>query len=210
MNLPSVILARFSEACLDDSWETAFLCGEYPAAAAKKSDGRVLIALLFDLHDSNLPLLKEYPILIQNMLSYSLPVMTEGDGVYETGTTVDVNILAYSVKTYAKLPDGSEVTLAPPGRASITLSDPGVYILSQDIERRTGEETKKTTVTRYLIAKIPADESAMSPVGELSDEARADRRADGKGQLELWPYIAAAVLLLLCAEWWVYCRENKL
>lgn len=210
MNLPSVILARFSEAVLDDSWETAFLCGEYPAAAAKKSDGRVLIALLFDLHDSNLPLLKEYPILIQNMLSYSLPVMTEGDGIYETGTTVDVNILAYSVKTYAKLPDGSEVTLAPPGRASITLSDPGVYILSQDIERRTGEETKKTTVTRYLIAKIPADESAMSPVGELSDEARADRRADGKGQLELWPYIAAAVLLLLCAEWWVYCRENKL
>jgi len=212
LNLSAITLARFREVTsATDGWENVFLCGKYPVLLGKQSDGRALLLLSFDIHDSNLPLLKEFPILCQNMLSYSIPVMTDGDGVFETGYTMKIGRLAYSTSVKVACPDGSIVEPSGAnGDLTLTLSAPGVYKLTQTIEKNTGDGVNKTSVSGYVISKLPAEESSMPGAGSISTGGEGVTNTVKKGQLELWPYLIAVVLLLLTFEWWVYYRENKL
>ncbi|MCQ2427517.1 MAG: BatA and WFA domain-containing protein [Clostridia bacterium] len=210
MNLSSVMIARFREILSSEGWENAFLCGKYPTVLAKKDGDRALVTIAFDIHDSNLPLLKEFPILIQNMVSYSLPVMTEGDGVYEIGYNLTVKRLAYSVSTEVICPGGEKLPLhITDADDTVLLSSPGVYRINQTLERKDADGTKRSVVSGYVISKLPSGESAMEGAGILEGNAQTEKN-DRRGRIELWPYFAAAVLLLLTLEWWVYYRENKL
>ena len=204
VNPAEIAAARILELEFDAGWDVVLGCGMLPAVAVKQgSDGRRMAAVAFDIHDSNLPLLKEFPILIQNMLGYSVPRMTEGSGVYLTDALVSVKALAYSVAISVKAPDGTAKTVAPPFPAEkIRLSLPGVYTITQTVNQA-GTESH---VAGYLVAGIPEAESAMK--GGVSFGGGTDAAAEYRGQTELWPYLLIAVLLLMLAEWGVYYLER--
>ena len=206
VNFSEIALSGFYEISCGDGWETVALCGMLPAMAVKSAgDGRKFAMLAFDIHNSNLPLLKEFPILVQNLLSYSLPAMTDGAGLRVAGSVISVNSLAYSKSVSAEAPDGTVTELAPPFPAvSYRLAMPGVYTLKQQLSRPSSDGS--TEAVGYISAAIPEDESGMS--GEIVENRGGARtKTDFRGQRELWPFILAAVLVLLAAEWWVYCRE---
>ncbi len=207
MNLSEIQLARFCELTLGDGWQTAANCGMLPAAAVRSDpSGRKEAVIAFDLHDSNLPLLKEFPVFIQNLLSYSIPEMIEGSGVYEAGEVPQIRALAYAESVSVVSPDGKETVLAPPFPVSAyRLGLPGVYKVTQILAPRAGEEAG-TPVTGFISAAIPEGESRMAGGGTLSPGSGSGD-GDFRGQTELWPYILAAVLLLAVLEWGVYFRE---
>jgi len=204
VNPTSIILSQFREMTADGDWMTALYCGEYPVVFGKEnSSGLILTVFSFDIHDSNLPLLKEFPILIQNLLSYSLPRMADGDGIHECGDSVNVRILPYSVSTEVERPDKKTISLGD--ERMLSLDIPGVYRITQNIERNGDDGKKSEQTAACLCARIPASESAM----ENSAASVTDSKiSEYKGQLDLRPYLCIALLCLLAAEWWVYNRES--
>jgi len=203
MNVKSVALARFSEALSLTGWEVAIRCGKLPAVLTRESDGRRMVALLFDLHQSNLPLLKEFPILVQNMLEYAMPESVSGDGRYTAGEPVALRALPYSTRLEVTSPDGLVSRLAPPFPPAVYIPEgaPGVHTVTQLVEKPGGSES----VTGAFTVSMPAGESALPRKGGSLAGGRGDGES-APGMFELWPYLAALALLAAVLEWWVYCR----
>ncbi len=208
VNLKEVALAKFLEFECDESWNMVALCGFYPAIAVKtEKNGQRFAAFAFDIHDSNLPLLKEFPILMQNLASYSMPEMTDGNGLYVTGSMPEIRALAYSTEVSVTKPDGEKVTLAPPFPVSqLRLDLPGIYEIDQAVKKTTDGKENVTNIKGYVIASIPESESSMAGT-VITDEGGNIAKGKFKGQAEIWPYLIILALLILMAEWWVYYRE---
>jgi len=202
VNPASILVSAFNELTLDASYKPVLLCGTYPAVAARQGDdGAKTVVFAFDIHNTNLALLKEFPILVRNLLSWSLPEMLEGDGTVLTGNVVNVKSLTYSTEIKVKNPDGHDETFKD---GYFIASVPGLYSVTQKIERGQNESASTTYVTDYIVSVIPSGESAMSATGVTTEETKA---AAYKGQYMLRPYLLIALMLLLIAEWWVYNRE---
>ncbi|MBP5269408.1 MAG: BatA and WFA domain-containing protein [Clostridia bacterium] len=205
VNAGEIAVARLYEFEPEAGWDTVLGCGMLPAVTVRTGDdGRRVAAVAFDIHDSNLPLLKEFPILIQNLLGWSVPRMTEGSGVYLTGSLVGIKGLAYSESISVTSPDGTVAKIAPPFPADkVRLSLPGVYTVTQTLSRA-GTESE---VKGYLVAGVPESESAMKGAVSFEGEGGA-QVSDLIGQTELWPYFLIVILLLMAAEWGVYYLER--
>jgi len=204
VNPSEIAAARVTELELGEGWDTVLVCGMLPALSVRQADdGRRMAVAAFDVHDTNLPLLKEFPILMQNLLGYSVPRMTDGSGVYLCGSLVEIKALAYSIGIEVKAPDGSVTNPAPPFPAEkIRLSSPGVYTVTQKLS----QAGKESTVSGFLAAGIPEAESAMS--GSVSYNGTTADAGEFRGQTELWPWLLIVIALLMITEWGVYYLER--
>ena len=204
VNPAAVLLSAFTELSADASWQPVLLCGTYPVVAVRTAGEQKTAVFAFDIHNSNLPLLKDFPILIRNLLSWSLPEMLEGDGTVTAGTVVTVRPLTYATETRVKYPDSHTETLK---NSTFTATIPGYYTVTQTLSRKQGETVTQSEACSGIYAQIPAAESAMG--GQNTKDAEG-RTAILRGQLALRPYLCIAVLVLLLGEWWVYQHENQL
>ena len=201
----NIYLARFKEAKPTDDWDIAFKCGQLPAILTKVEGIQRHIVLLFSIEESNLPLLKEFPILIQNMLSITLPSLIEGDGNYIVGQMLEVKGMINAEKIYLSDPSGKEISLAPPFPAQVyTIDKKGLYVLVQKLRQDGG----LVDVKSYFASRIAESESAMDQKGINIDDSKIETK-EIKAALEMWPYLLAFAILAGLLEWWVYYRGNK-
>ncbi len=161
---------------------------------------RRVVLVPFELRRSDLPLQIAFPILIANSVDWLAP--PQGVDVPDQVRPGDV----------APLPEGSEVTL-PDGSV-------------QRVDARGFAQTTQAGVYRF---KTPANAPGESPLGgafavNFINPAESDitpsrdvrlgaqpgaapaPAAQGTAQQELWRWLAAAALLLLIAEWWIFQR----
>lgn len=136
-------------------------------------------ALGFDLHDSNLPLKYDFPLLIQNLLAYLAP---EEAGIQDgvCGQTLMISAAKGEVET----PSGQRIFLPENGQFSDT-SEAGLYIF------RTEEKTFP-----FALRMEPA-ESDVRAVAPSTEGSQAAARA---GQRELAPWLLALAFLLILLE----------
>ncbi len=202
----NVSLARFREVISYIDWEVSMKCGELPAILTyTKGNSQRIISILFDFSDSNLPLLKEFPVLIQNMLTYTLTTVIDGDGIYISGDSVEIRPLPYARKISVKGPDNITEIIAPPFPPGMyNVGRPGLYTVIQNIDKPGSE---KTNLNGYFTVLIPEEESSMQ--NEKSSLSTEDGPSvKDMGAFELWPYLIFAATVLAVAEWWVYYRGN--
>ena len=202
-----IAVARFREIEVKNDWTNVAYIGTYPGIMVKTTDdGTILAAFSFDLHDSNLPLLKDYPILMQNLISYTFPDIISGSGLYTTNMPVSIRSTAYAKETVIVTPKGEEKKIAPPYPVRNYIpEEPGVYKLIETGERKIDGEVTEIKTELYLSVGIPKEESAMQNFPVSGEEIK--NMTVSKGQTELWPYILIAIVLILMTEWWVYFRE---
>jgi hypothetical protein len=179
-------------------WRTVISAAADPLLVVKDGDPRDAL-LTFDLHHSDLPLRAAFPILVQNLLDYLLPGGFENQ-VFAPGQSV--TLIAEPGARWADVtgPDGQTTRLTPPFPPFIATDQPGVYTVRQQL-------ASGSRLSRFVVQLQDASISRIAPgAAPLIQEASDQHGVLPRGTLEVWPWLVAAALVALVAEWFVYLR----
>ena len=182
-------------AVVNSGKDPAVLAGTTPAGAP-------CVSMLFDLHASNLPMLADYMVLMHNMVSYSMPPMLDALS-FEVGAPIEIHVLPFCRRILLGGEDGKTVELPLEGSdARAEMRTPGLYTLTQ--ERSVGGARS----VRFAVA-MPRGESLRTSADEALTLLRPAQSepAEPRG-VQLYPYLAAALLVLLIVEGVVDRRES--
>lgn len=163
---------------------------------AVDEDGAHRAAVIgFDVHDSNLPLKADFPVLIQNLLAYLLPDPAAEIANAACGESVSIAYDVRSTEVSVRTPSGKTAALTG-GRLSDT-QEIGLYTLRERFADGTNRETR-------FALHIPAAESNTLTVAESSEGTRAEGTGSGYREWTLWALLALFALAI--AEWEVSRR----
>lgn len=183
--------------------------GEENAAFAGEMKGQKIVMVGFDLHNSDLPLLPEFPIFINNMISFLIDRDTMMTEKFTCGDSIDITPLPEAEKVFVKGPDNSKTELSskyPIGPFENTRT-PGIYEISQKI----GEKDAVMAVA----VNFPVSESGLSDTGTQDrneNAAGADDNSVGTsgsrgGGVNLLNILLLMALLVILLEWVAYIRQ---
>jgi Ca-activated chloride channel homolog len=206
VDLSSIHALRTSHQLTPAAWAQAVITtSETPLLIAGETNNRRVAALGFDLHASDFPLQPSFPILIYNMVNWFLPPPVAGDGQISPGTPV----------TIAHWPGASSVTITAPGAKTVAVAPPfpatafaqtdatGIYVVAQRVQ---GQERDGA----FVVNLFDPSQSQLAPANALPVVHSTDFTTGGAAVprvlREIWPWIAAFFLLVLCAEWWLFSR----
>ncbi len=203
VDLAGLKLARASGFELKDP-ATAVLAyiGEAPLIIRAENaggNGTKRLAFGFDLHDSSLPLQKDFPILVQNILNWFLPPADAQTGRVTAGSPAFVT-MAGDTASYDVLTPGGKNLTGLTRRQFDGTGEPGFYSVIQ----RDGAGGPLAE-SAFAINPVVEDESELRTAGGGTGSAE-NGGAELRRSLNLWPYVILSALLLMAAEWWVYHR----
>ncbi len=172
--------------------------GEDCLLALNAEAGRRFAVLGFDLHQSNLSMKADFPILMQNLFDYLLP---------STVTTMESAICGQTIPVAPDERAESSEVVAPSGvhypvvgGAFTHTQEVGVYTLLEHFADGTDR------VTPFALHSAPS-ESDVRTVAAASPEDAAAQRRFGTG-MEWTVYALIAFLALLIVEWEVSRRGS--
>ncbi len=203
----SITLSKYSYLTAYTGYESVLTCDGSPVLLAKNENGLKTLILAFNIHWSNLPVLTDFPRLIGNMCSYSLSPTVEKNAYLvgeEIGIHTKPNVRSVSVKgVFTDGGESEEIYTSFP--VSFPSSRTGVYTVTQTL--LSGE-----VVTDYFTVRSPQAESVFGVVettltvpivsGSGTDASVA------RDTVDIYVYLAAALLVLLCIEWGLQYREQ--
>ena len=191
------------------SYESILQCSGEPVLLAKDDNGLKTVVFAFDLHMSTLPvLLIDFPLLINNLCNYSM-ANTVDETLYTVGDTVTVNAKANAtnITINAKYTSGEEEK-AEYSNFPVVLdaSEAGVYTVKQTLA--TGRE-----VTDSYFVRVSKNESVFNFTGStlVNPIVIGNIGTDNDIQndtMDIYVYLAAALLAFLCVEWGLQYREQ--
>jgi len=189
-------------------WAQSILTSpETPLLVAGETNNRRIAVLGFDLHDSDLPLQPAFPILMYNLNNWFLPQpITSGQTLAG---------LPVTVQTW---PGAESVTVSSPGKQSTVVGPPfpvlpynntnqiGIYSV---IQRVHGQDLNGA----FAINLFNPSQSQLAPAPQLpvahSSSFTSNPNNVPRELREIWPWIAAFLLLILCFEWWLFSRTYQ-
>ena len=168
----------------------------FPMLLVNEDVDQKMVIMPFSLHYSNMALLPEFPLLLNNVISYFFPVTLKDGHSYEINNTVSLNARAETlditgpgiIKTFEELP------------TEITVVKPGTYTLMQT-------PISGITVIENFYVAIPDEESNIN----LKEETLTNPyfySDDKANNVDLLFYFALALVALLLIEWWLKSREE--
>ncbi|MEO7909270.1 MAG: BatA and WFA domain-containing protein [Roseiflexaceae bacterium] len=205
----SEVSVRVADKITPGAWARVAVDGDGgPMLLAGEKDGRRIVVLAFDLHNSDLPLQVAFPLLLSNIVGYLAP----GSGAEAAqlapdqplALQVDPSITAVRVTR----PDGQVVPLeVKDGQAIYADTDTlGAYVVEQYLAE------KLIARQRFAVNLFSKEESTITPQSELKiqqtsglQQATAGERV---GRQEFWRWLAAIALVVLVIEWLVYQRNG--
>ena len=184
-------------------WGTGFLkAGDESAGFYGVYDGHRIAVLGFDLHQTDLGLQAEFPVLMSGLADYLLDgglteknIYTAGDSIMLHGSTAGSELILTG-------PDGISRTVEALKAAGsyVQVTDPGIYEVSQEQDIKV---KKQKFAVNFPVEQESSVVSAGSMVKDGDNGAGPALRA---GALEIRNYLLILLLLLLAAEWIVYIR----
>jgi hypothetical protein len=183
---------------LPAGWRTSIAAADDPLLLVHEGDPRIA-ELTFDLHHSDLPLRAAFPILVQNLLAYLLPGGFENQ-VFPAGRPVTLAAEPDARWLEVTTPQGRTVHMTPPFAPFTDTSVPGVYSVREQVQA--GVRASRFVV-QFQDPAMSRIAPGAAPLVQASDKPRG---ALLRGTLEVWPWLAAAALVLLLVEWAVFLR----
>lgn len=175
-----------------------------PIVFVGETAGHRLAVLMFDLHQSDLPLQVAFPILIANLIDYLVPSYGfPAQNAILPGDTLLIRSQPSVDQVVVVSPSGKTFTY-PASSSGILFADThelGLYAVNYLQEGAQSAEYFAVNLFDPLESDIQP--RASLTVGRMTIQASA---ADRLSLRELWPWISALALFILLIEWWVYHR----
>ncbi len=208
VSVANILVTEYSEIETYDGYESIILCEGKPMLLAKNGDGLKTLVLAFDIHKSDIAINPYYPILVKNICSYALTPAV-ADTVYTVGDTVRISAKpdVVSMTLKAVYVDGTEEE-KPISSYSVDFDArmPGSYTVTQEL-------ASGRVIKNDFFVRISKNESAFgkteamlkNPV-VITDGTK--NKNSVKENKEIFIYLAAAMLVIVCIEWGLQYREQ--
>lgn len=167
-------------------------------------DGQRRVAVLgFDLHDSDLALQAEFPILVSNLMDYMMVSGMVSEDYYETGDKIVFNGNLNGSDIRIQNPEGIATTLAAAVETSAYTDTgrAGIYSVSQTVN--------EVENTENFVVRFPVEQESHQN-GEKTEENETVGEDDKNlsGGRDLRNLIIILILIALAVEWFVYVRQH--
>jgi Ca-activated chloride channel homolog len=209
VDLSSIHVIHSSHQLQPALWaETVINAPETPLLIAGENNNRRVTVLGFDLHESDLPLQPAFPILMHNMTQWLLPSPIPENVTTTPGAPLTIQTWPGADRVTIIDPNNQTTVVAPPFPAGpYTKNDTiGIYQVVQHVN---GHDLNGA----FAINLFNANQSNLAPVHQLpivnSTNLPENKNAVPRQLREIWPWIAAFLLLILCAEWWLFSRNYR-
>ena len=155
----------------------------------------------FSLHDSNLPVLYDYVVLLRNLIRYSFPDIVDKTD-YACGETVDINVVANCESVRVESPSGGITYLDINGATvPLVLQEVGTYTVTLNIG----------AVQRTVYVYSAMTEAERAPKVTVEEEIRLQgmpSKTGLDGKYDLFTVLIIALAVIFIADWGVYCYEK--
>lgn len=208
VSLSGIRVTEYSQvANFDEGYETIMLCDDNPILLTKNDDGLKTVVLGFDIHVSTFPINPYFALLVRNICNYTLTPTVEGT-LYTVGDTVKINskVNAASVTLKATYLDGSESDNQIVGSADFEPLAPGVYTVTQVL--RSGRIVTDTFYVRVAANESTFDKTEATLKNPVAFTDGSEITISDKDTKEIFIYLAAAMLVIVCIEWGLQYREQ--
>jgi aerotolerance regulator-like protein/VWA domain-containing protein len=172
-----------------------------PVIFKGQKDKQKYIVCGFDIHNTDLPLKVDFPILIQNMLDYTLNLSRQEKTSIASGESIEIDILPKAENIYVISPNGEKEKIGPPFPLPpyTNTDETGFYTIKQD--------SNEQVFTNYFASNIDTlNESNTEYMRKESNNKAIQRQSKFKSERSIEDILLLCVLLLLAAEWVVYNR----
>jgi len=158
----------------------------------------------FDIHDSDLPLRPAFPLLVDRISSFLLPE-TLPSRTHEPGELVQITPDAGATAISVTRPDGGADHFTPQPGGTVSFADTdevGLYSVAEERGSKAPQRSRfaVNAFDPVLSSIAPRPTLALSGTATAAPAAAPDTRRD------LWPWVAAFLLGVLCVEWVVFHR----
>lgn len=189
INVDNITVSRYMKIQYEGIFEPIVSCDTQPVLSVLNEPDAKMVIMAFSLHYSNLPIIKEFPLLIKNIYDYFFPTVVDANSfeVYEKvtvrgrGESLHVNGYGMNNVEYTEFP------------AELNLEYPGTYTLTQYTFA-----DKETSERIYV--KIPVEESNIFSEGDLIENPFVEKNL-AEYFKDLMVIIAAVMVAILFIEW---------
>lgn len=188
---------------VSSNWgEAVLLSNGDPIILKGERNNQKIVALGFDVHDTDFPLKIDFPIFIQNVLDYTLNLNSQEQVSILSGEYINIDVLPKTTEVFVENPLGDRVKVAPPFPLApyIDTNKVGVYT----IEEKYNENIEK----KYFVVNVDTKSESSTKLSAENLNENVDifenEVKTGKDIKDIFIWLA---LLLLAIEWVVYNRE---
>lgn len=195
-----VTLSDYRRVLRADGYEEIFTVGGNPVLLARQADGVKLTVFALDFHNTNLPITLGFPILINNLIQYSLTRTTESY-LYEVGNRVAITPAAVATSITVEGGGIRQDFDAVNEKVSVTVNKSGAYTVTQTLRTKSTEEN--------FFVRIAKGQSDFSSVGEAVKLPPVSGTAPKVfDTIDILSYLALALLAIISFEWERQYREQ--
>lgn len=183
------------------SWLDIIIDSEVaPLILFGENNGQKQVVFNFDLHDTDLPLKKEFPIFVYNLVNWYIPENITNKDAILAGETIDFNLLPNINDARVITPNNEIFKLAPPLPPNpFYASKAGIYTLEQNLDG----ETKYS----YFAVNTPIQESNL--LRDNINQTLADNKVS-RNDRDIKNIFIVILLIILLVEWILYKNRNGL
>lgn len=168
-----------------------------PLIIRGENNGQKVCVFAFDIHNTDLPLLKDFPIMIYNLTDWFLPSRSGAQSVTHCGERLNIQSSAAAEKITVIDTEGNERTVAPPFPAAdySDTSEAGFYTVVS--------ENNDGSVSESVIAVNTATEGESQLSALFGQDKEGHMGTASKGGAGLMEILIILAVIALLAEWWV-------
>ncbi len=195
----NIILSKYKKCSLFSEFTPILNYGSDPILFVNNSTyGNKQVIFSFDLHDSDLPLLYDYAVLMRNLLDYTMPTFAK-TSFFKVGDQIDISVLPSYSSLSVTTPTLEKRFLSLNNHTVLyTLNDVGTYIFSIVANNRIIECKIYSSFDKEEIIDTKANVVLNTNVEIKTKQAMFDN-------LSIFVVVVGLFLLM---EWVVYTREQ--
>ena len=188
VHVDEITVSRYTELNkYDEHYESLASVNGKPVILCKNEEDSKSVLILFSLHYSNFPLLKDFPFFMNNIFNYFIPTTIDGNS-FEVNDDVEIRSRSPEIR----ITGYGETQVINEFPATVSLNLPGTYVMEQTTYF--GKNLKEK-----IYARIPKNESNIfGEIDTIQNPIAYSNEQDLINDLVL--YIAIALCGFLLAE----------
>ena len=167
-------------------------------------DGRKVGVIGFDLHNSDLPLMAEFPLFMQSFITYLTETGLISEQKVEAGTLVSLQgrIHGKALKVFDETRQKEENYMdenESEDSMYVEMERAGLYSVSQKVA--------KETIKSYVAVSFPQGEETVTKPAQSMKINKSEEKVEGMGEKSLRTVCLVLAIFMLLIEWIVYVRR---
>ena len=195
INAENITVTRFTEVANSDEYIPLMYCHSYPVVMVKDEPDAKVVVMTFSQNFSNFAVRPEFPLFMNNIISYFAPQTIDGF-VFDVNQTVELNSRSDELSIVGPGVD----TVAEEFPFSIKFINTGVYTATQEL-------LSGDPLIENFYVKLPASESDINLDVDVLTNPYFYQETEAS-DLDLLLYFAIALVALLFIESWLKSREQ--